>query len=129
MIGNEFSGNMIGNEFSGNTIGNDFLSNTIGNDFQGNTIGNYFFYSTIGTRNGNTITTIDYVHYIRVEDGVQFVDITTSATTSNSNWLQNITVAQGVSGTSSTRKVITHGTLNDTFRTTYQPTNSQVVHV
>ena len=129
MIGNEFSGNTIGNDFLSNTIGNDFQGNTIGNDFNSNTIGNYFFYSTIGTRNGNTITTIDYVHYIRVEDGVQFVDITTSATTSNSNWLQNITVAQGVSGTSSTRKVITHGTLNDTFRTTYQPTNSQVVHV
>ena len=128
-IGNYFNYNTIGNSFDGNTIGNSFDYNTIGNVFRSNTIGNSFDHNTIGARNGGTITTIDNVRYIRVEDGVQFVDITTSATTSNSNWLQNITIAQGVSGTSSTRKVITHPTLNDTFRTTYQPTNSQVVHV
>ena len=137
-IGNGFNGNTIGNGFNHNTIGDDFYNNTIwnsfkfntiGSDFNYNTIGNDFYNNTIGTRNGSTITTINYVRYIRVEDGVQYVNITTSATTSNSNWLQNITIAQGVSGTSSTRKVITHGTLNDTFRTTYQSANSQVVSV
>ena len=130
MIGNYFYSNTIGTGFNANMIGNYFNFNTIGNNFFSNTIGDYFYSNTIGTKNGNTITTIDYVRYIRVEDGIQFVDITTSATTSNSNWLQNITIAQGVRGTSaSTRKVITHGTLNDTFRTTYQPANSQTVSV
>lgn len=137
-IGNGFNGNMIGNGFNHNTIGDDFYNNTIGNSFKFNTIGsdfnyntiwNDFYNNTIGTKNGSTITTINYVRYIRVEDGVQYVDITTSATTSNSNWLQNITIAQGVSGTSSTRKVITHPTVNDNFQTIYRSINSQVVTV
>ena len=129
-IGDNLYHNTIGDYFYSNTIGNNFSYNTIGNNFNYNTIGNNFDSNTIGTRNGNTITTIDNVRYIRVEDGIQFVDITTSATTSDSNWLQNITIAQGVRGTSaSTRKVITHPTVNDNFQTIYRSINSQVVTV
>jgi len=128
-IGDNFYSNTVGDEFDSNTIGNNFYSNTIGDNFYSNTIGNSFQYNTIGSRKGNIITTINYVRYIRVEDGVHYINITTNATTSVSNWLQNITIAQGVSGTSSTRKVIIHGTLNDTFRTTYQSANSQTVSV
>ena len=129
-IGNYSGSNTIGNEFRYNTIGNNFQDNTIGNNFSSNTIGNDFGNNTIGTGTGSTATTIDYVRYIRVEDGVQYVNITTSATTSSSAYLQNITISQGIAGSSnSNKKTISHPTVGDTFKTTYQPANSDVVSV
>ena len=129
-IGNYSGSNTIGNEFRYNTIGNNFQDNTIGNNFSSNTIGNDFGNNTIGTGTGSTATTIDYVRYIRVEDGVQYVNITTSATTSSSAYLQNITISQGIAGSSnSNKKTISHPTVGDTFKTTYQSANSNVVSV
>lgn len=128
-IGHKFVSNTIGNYVHDNIVGNNFHSSIIGNYFTHNTIGNDFDHNTIGTMNGDTATTKDYVRYISVEDGVEYVDITTSATTSLSAYLQNIIIGKGVAGTFSSRKTITHPTVNDAFQTTYLPTGSTEVNV
>ena len=63
-----------------------------------------------------------------MENGNKYINLTSTATTSDSNVLRNITIAQGVNN-SDTTKTISHNTVNDTFKTTYQPTNSQVVNI
>ena len=40
----------------------------------------------------------------------------------------NFTIAQGINNTE-TVKTISHDTVNDTFKTTYQPANSVVVNI
>ena len=127
-IGNSFNENSIGNEFSGNSIGNVFQNNSIGNYFYNNSIGNYFQYNSIGNSCQNIRIQKDYVYYVIIENGNQYIDITSTQTTSGSNMLRNFTLAQGCNNTT-TRKTISHNSVNDTFKTTYQPTNSQVVSV
>ena len=102
---------------------------TIGNNFEMSTIGNYFYNNAIGTKTNSTTNAKDFVRYIRVEDGVQYVNITTTATTTSSAYLQNITISQGISGTDASRKTISHPTVGDTFQTIYRPANSQIVSV
>lgn len=137
-IGGMSSNNIIGDHFESNTIGSCFQGNTIGNEFEGNTVGDNFFHNTIGNNfRGNTFNSdidnitfiVDNVRRISIENGVQYVDITTTATTSYNAHLQNIVISRGVAGTFSNRKTITHPTVGDTFKTTYQPANSQVISV
>ena len=137
-IGNFFDGNFVENSFHLNRIGNYINNNTIGynlydtiigNSFADNTIGKDVEHVTIGIGTGSTATTIDNVKFIHIEDGVQYVNITTTATTSGWVNLQNIVISMGIKGTSSARKTITHPTVGDTFKTTYQPANSQVISV
>ena len=129
LIGNGFGSNTIGHLFSNNTVGNIFSVNVIGENFESNTIGNYVGYVVIGTQNGNNVSTINYVQFINIEDGVEYTDITTTASTSYNSQLQNIIIGRGIRGTSNNRKTISHPTVGDTFRTTYQPANSQVISV
>ena len=74
---------------------------------------------------------MDYFYYNIVENGNKYIDITSTQTTSPSKVLRNITIAQGVNtdGTSSNKKTISHNTVNDTFKTTYQAAASTVVNV
>lgn len=137
-IGNEFRGNTIGDSCSFNTIGNDFgyntvgsnfYFNTIGNGFRNNTIGDFFKANTVGNAYFNNIISKNYIQYCQFEDGIEYTEFTSSATTSPMLCLQNIRVCGGIAGTGNTRRTITHTTVNDTFKTTYQPASSQTVSV
>lgn len=131
--------NMFGNYISNCVFGNPggvvnssdsgFYNSTIGNgcsylsligDVGNFTIGNgvYSFYTTAITTNN-----------VIVENGVSYVTLDCPSSDNYTKRCTNITIAQGVSGTSSAQKVITHPTVGDTFQTIYKPTNSQVVSV
>jgi len=125
MFGNNCASNTFGTNCGNNTFRNQCLSNTFGNSCSSNVFGDSCLLNRFGT--GTAI--INYVRYIQVENGVLYADITTTATTSAANYLQNITVSQGVSGTDTTHKVISHPTVGDTFQTIYRPANSQIVSV
>ena len=63
----------------------------------------------------------DYCQFIIVENGNKNIDITSTQTTSSSNVLRNITIAQGVNNNWDEQSVVTisHNTVNDTFQTRY----------
>lgn len=68
------------------------------------------------------------MYYNIVENGNQKITVSSTATTSSSSVLRNITISQGVNNSTST-KTINHNTVNDAFKTTYQNSNSTVVNV
>ena len=68
------------------------------------------------------------MYYNIVENGNKYITVTCTQTTSISSPLQNITIAQGVNNIVQ-RKTISHNTVNDTFKTTYQNANSKTVNV
>ena len=134
IFGNGCTCNTFGNKCYDNTLGDACDNNTFGIDCRENTFGDICFNNMFGNdcdgiSFGTEATPINYVKYIKVENGVKYVDITTTATTSITAYLQNITISQGISGTENTKKTIAHPTINDTFQTTYQPQNSQVISV
>lgn len=130
--------NTFGYDFYGNIIGNGVNSCYFGPECQNNVIGTgcsyiRFFHTylqnvEIGANCDYIYIEKDYVQNIIVEPGNTDVTITSTQTTSESNKLQNFTIAQGVAP-SGTTKTISHNTVNDTFRTVYQPVNSVIVSV
>jgi hypothetical protein len=128
-IGEYFNSNTIGNNVWGNTIGNSFGGNTIGNNFQDNTIGNNCYWNTIGNDCNNFTIGKDYVRYIEIEDGNKNFTLTSTQTTSSSNYLQNICISRGTSNDDSNPKTISHNSVGDGFKTTYQNSNSTTVNV
>ena len=127
-FGNYCQYNTFGIKNNNNTFGNSCGSNTFGTYFQNNTFGNSCQRSTFGNYCQYIELQKDYVYYIIVENGNQYIYITSTQTTSSSSKLQNFTISQGVNNTT-TYKTISHNTVNDTFKTTYQPTNSQTISV
>ena len=128
IFGNNCSSNIFGNYCYNNIFGNYCLSNTFGNVCYGNTFRNESNYNIF--RNGINHINIqkDYVSYIIIENGNKNINITSSQTTSSANPLRNFTIAQGVNNATTT-KTISHNTVGDTFKTTYQPANSSVVNI
>lgn len=53
-----------------------------------------------------------------VENGNQYITVTSTKTTSSSNILRNFTISQGVNNTTTT-KTISHDTVKDTYQTIY----------
>lgn len=154
-FGNYFQNNTFGNSCQSNFFGNGCQSNTFGNNFQfnsfrsgcnANTFGNRCQFNTFGDNcrsnafgnscNSNTfgnavdyvIFSKDYTYNVIVENGNRYITLTSTQTTSLSRLLRNITIAQGVNNTT-TNKSISHNSVGDTFKTTYQPANSVVVNV
>lgn len=109
----------FGNGCHGNSFGNQCAFNTFGNNCENNSFGDNCDNITFGK---------DYTKYVIVENGNLAITLTSTQTTSSANPLRNIIIAQGVNNTS-TRKTISHNTVNDTFKTTYRPTNSQTIDV
>lgn len=70
----------------------------------------------------------DYVQFILIENGNQYITITSTATTSSTFRLENFAIALGVNNGGS-MKTISHNTTNDTFKTTYQNSNSTTKNV
>lgn len=127
-IGNDFYENSIGNSFQDNTIGNNCYNNSIGNYFNNNSIGNNVWSNTIGNDCNNLTIGKDYVRYIEIEDGNKNFTLTSTQTTSSSNYLQNICISRGVNNSNSAM-TISHNTVGDQFKTTYQNSNSTTVNV
>lgn len=69
-----------------------------------------------------------YTENVCVEDGNKNITITSTQTTSASNKLCNFIVGRGVNNTTTT-KTISHDTVNDTIRTTYEPSGSTIVNI
>lgn len=146
IIGNNFSENSVKNYFYSNTIGNNCLNNSFSNRFTNNTIGNYCEYSSFGnnvykcTMNnyfiGNHIgdycnninVNKDYVASLMIENGNKYITLTSTQTTSYSSLLGNISIAQGVNNVS-TVKTISHDSVNNQFKTTYQSSGSTTINV
>ena len=127
-FGNDCGDNTFGNGYEDNTFGKTCYGNTFGNICASNTFGNNCDKNTFGNGCNNIRVQKDYVHFIIVENGNKYIDITSTQTTSAANILRNFTISQGVNNTS-TRKTISHNSVNDTFKTTYQNSNSTVVNV
>ena len=136
-FGNNIYNNTFGNNNYNNTFGNDCYYNSFGNDCYYNSFGNSCSNNTFGNNNynntfGNSCQHIafskDYCYYNIVENGNQYITLTSTQTTSGSNLLRNITITQGVNNTSTLKK-ISHNTVNDTFKTTYQNSSSTAVNI
>ena len=127
-FGNSCNNNTFGNGCSYNTFGNYCYNNILENDCNNNTFGNYYKYNTFENSCSYIKVQKDYVYYIIVENGNNRINITSSQTTSSSKPLRNFTLAQGVNNTTTT-KTISHNTVGDTFKTTYQPANSSVENI
>ena len=130
-FGNECYNNSFGNYCNRNSFGNNNYRNSFGNSCGSNSFGNGCNYNSFGNECQYIHFLKEYTWYIIVENGNKYIDITSTQSTSSSSKLRNFTITQGVNtdGTSSTKKTISHDTVNDIFKTTYQPTNSQVVNV
>ena len=69
------------------------------------------------------------MYYNIVENGNKYITVSTSQlSTSSSQVLRNFTIAQGVNNTE-TYKTISHNSINDAFKTTYQNKNSTTVNL
>lgn len=118
--GNYFQYNTVGNECNGNSFGNESYLQFVGNECYCNTFGNYCASNTFGNNVNNVTFSKDYTRNVIVENGNQRITLTSTETTNYDNPLRNITIAQGVNNTTAT-KTISHNSVNDTFKTTYQP--------
>ncbi|MBP5687803.1 MAG: hypothetical protein J6X22_04075 [Muribaculaceae bacterium] len=127
-FGNYCYNNSFGNYCFGNTFGNNNYRNTFGNDCGNNKFGNNFLSSSIGDYVNNVKVNKDYVQFILIENGNQNITITSSATTSDTFRIQNFAIALGVNNGGAV-KTISHNSTNNTFKTTYQNANSDVVDV
>lgn len=117
-FGNYSDNNMFGNNCGYNTLGESCYANMFGNYCGSNTFGEGCYANTFGD-NCNAITfSKSYTQYVIVENGNRRITLTSTQTSTSNTSLRNITIAEGVNNTSTT-KTISHNTLNDTFRTTY----------
>ena len=145
-FGNDCYNNSFGNDYNGNTFGNNCCDNTFGNGCNFNSFGNYcsnnsfgnnccdntfgndFLSSSIGDNVNNVKVNKDYVQFILIENGNQYITITSTATTSSTFCLENFAIALGVNNSNNT-KTISHNSVGDTFKTVYQNSNSTTVNV
>lgn len=136
-LGNNCTFNFLGNGSSNNRFEDkcDSISltasccyNTIKYHCSKIVFGNNCFNNLVGNECSNINLSKNYMYYITIEGNNKYIDITSTATTSNSNKIQNITIAKGTNITT-TVKTISHDTVNDDFNTTYQNANSSTVNV
>ncbi len=127
-LGTDCNHNMFGNSSTNNTFGNVCYDNTFGNECSYNTLGNNISNNTFGNGCNHNTFSKPYTKYVIVENGNQYITLTSTQTPANTRPLRNITIAQGVNNTD-TAKTISHNTLNNTYRTVYQPINSVTVSV
>lgn len=121
-FGAECHSNTFGNSCSFNTIGNNCHyiefgescdSNIIGNECQSITLGEELDHITFGNycryiKFGNSSQIINYVRRIDIGSGCQYLYVNSSdVSASGTNYLQNVSIAQGITGTNSSRVTIT----------------------
>lgn len=131
-FGHSCSYTTFGNNCNYNAFGNSCYSNTFGRNCQFNTLGNYCNVNTfddgcrsnsIGDEGVNNKLS-SFARWNIFENGVSYVSLTSGQSGSDSAYLQNITIRQGVAGTNSDRKTITE-TRGNAFDTTYRANGAQ----
>ena len=127
-FGDSCDSNTFRNDCTYNTIGGVCLSSTFGTYCSFNTLGVSCCYNTFGNKCENIIFSKDHVYNVIIENGNRYITLTSTQTPTGASPLRNITIAQGVNN-STTVKTISHNTLNDTFKTTYQSANSQIINI
>ena len=138
--GNSFGANAGNNSFGAGAARNSFGANAYGNNFGANAGYNNFgayawnnsfgadaVYNSFGANVTSCVFAKDYTRYVVVESGNNNITLTSTQTTSQNSQLQNILIALGTNLSGS--KTISHNTVGDTFKTTYQNANSDVVDV
>jgi len=111
-LGNSCYHNVFGNNCQNNTLGNTCADNTFGNSCQYNTFGNNCEHNTFGNSCehntfGNASSSMDYYQYNILDNGCILLYLIGNGTASSSNYVQNIHIHLGVTGTKSDRKTIT----------------------
>ena len=128
---NTFSAGCYNNTFSAycsnNTFSADCWYNTFSAYCRNNTFSADCWYNTFSANVQSCELIKDYTRYVIIENGNTGIKLTSTQTTSQASQLQNILIALGTNMSSS--KTISHNTVGDTFKTTYQNTNSDVVDV
>ena len=129
--GNTFSASCSRNTFSAYCSNNTFSASCQNNTFSAgcynNTFSAYCRNNTFSANVQSCELIKDYTRYVIIENGNTGIKLTSTQTTSQASQLQNILIALGTNMSSS--KTISHNTVGDTFKTTYQNTNSDVVDV
>ena len=127
-FGNKCGYNTFGNSCGANTFGDGCSSNTFGNNCANNTFGIRCESNTFGNNCISNKFIKDYMNFNIVENGNMYITVTSRQTTSQSSILRNFTIAQGVNNTTNP-KTISHNTVNDIFKTTYQNPDSKTADV
>lgn len=127
----------LGTECNYNKIGGNNTNYTLGNNCRAWQTGNYcrYIYAgnncrniTLGTSvqhiifGSSTSSKLNWVMYVTIESGAQYIKFTTSGTASSSNLLKNIYCRGCVVGTSSTYKTC-NITRNNSFQTIVKTSN------
>jgi len=118
-FGNYCFYNNFDNDCNNNTFGNNCSSNIFGNNCSSNIFGNNCFSNIFGEQ---TIT-VNKCKYIIIENGCQFLNITTNDD-ETVGYLQNIHICLGIKGTNNNRKTITESRNLD-YDTTYRAVGFQ----
>ena len=142
-FGDYCSSNTFGNNCDYNAFGGHCATNTFGNNCDSNTFRRYSDYNTFGNRcSSNTFgtgcdhilfkndtATKNYVSNIIVEDGNRYITLNMTGTSTSAYPYRNVTLAAGLNNTT-TNKTITDSTNGgQTFKTVFQPADSQVISV
>lgn len=103
--GNTITGghdNIIAHGFNHNIVGEDFSCNTCGQEIENNIFYQNFRYNRIDAPNGRA-----RVRKCQFDAGIEHINLTSSDT--SLNYIQNVHVHSGISGTSTTPKIIDVG--------------------
>lgn len=139
---NTFNDSCYNNIFGNNCNSNKFNDDNDGNTFSNNCSGNIFGYGCDSNAFGNECSYIKfastdtsdpsqakgYYKFITVDSGNQYILLNCTQSTYDGNEYKNVRVLPGVNNTT-TYKTITDDNVNQSFCTTYQPANSQVIAV
>jgi hypothetical protein len=131
-FGDSCGNNTFGNNCSTNTFGGYCGTNTFGTFFNNNTLGASVRYFITGNATGVTSSaqTKDYIQYLIVENGVQYVNAYCTGTTSQFNQCKNVKISLGLKGKSSSYlQIDITPQIGATASVTYQPTNSQIISI
>lgn len=110
--------NVLGKNCYENVFNNFSRNNVLGANCYKNTFNGYNYNNILGNDCNNITIQKNYVSNIIVENGNQYITLTSTQETTSSSVLRNITIAQGVNNTT-TVKTISHNTVNDTIKTIY----------
>ena len=125
-FGNNCHTNTFGDYCDSNTFDNYCQHNTLGNVCGANTFGDYCDYNTFGDGcnhivfgdSSNPPAGGDYCRYNIMENGNRYIRLYNIGTASSNEQLQNVYIAQGVSGTLQNYVEISTIARNLTYRTT-----------
>jgi len=138
-LGANCSFNLFDTETNNNVLEYGANNNTIARNSRYNVLGKYCSFNSLGRFSRHNIfgnncsyisfgnpTLIQYVRYVKIDSGCSYINIySDDISASSSNYLQNIHICLGVSGSSSTNPLnISVADRNLEYETTYKSNNS-----